>query len=292
MAVDETAEDHGVAPEGLPLDDDYMGPRDLEVRTVRSADGTTIAYEKSGSGPAVVVIGGGLNDRAMFTPFATLLSDHFTVYNYDRRGRGDSEYGDPEQFSMQKEIEDLAAVIAETGEPTSVFANCTGGMIAIEAAAQGVPMAKLGLYEPPYNSPKATPEQIAQLKVYIEEDRREEAVTIFAKDMVRFITEDRLDYFKQHPAWAAFESMAPSALYDAIISVEYNDVPHAILPKVQVPTLILTGTDSSAAIRNACAEVSKEIPGAKLIVMEGEGHLFNQKSGAPVYTEFFSGEAA
>ncbi|SCL34478.1 Pimeloyl-ACP methyl ester carboxylesterase [Micromonospora nigra] len=282
------AEDHGVAPDGLPLTDDYAGPRDLPVETVVSADGTVIAYEKSGSGPPVVVIGGGLNDRAMFTPFAQLMSEHFTVYNYDRRGRGDSEYGDPERFTMDREVEDLAAVIAVTGEPTAVFANCTGGMIAIYAAAHGVPMSKLGLYEPPYNSPKATPAQIAQLKQFIEEDRREEAVTLFARDMVRFITEETLENFKQHPAWQAFKSMAPSALYDAVISVDHNAIPHGLLPKVEVPTLILSGCDSSAAIQAACVTLSQEIPNARLIRLEGEGHLFNQKVGAPLMAEFFA----
>src|SRR4051812_41240828 len=192
-----TVDDHGVAPEGLPLTDDYAGPRDLPLQYVVSADGTRIAYEVSGDGPAVVIIGGGLNDRAMFTPFAQLLSPHFTVYNYDRRGRGDSEYGNPEHFSMEREIEDLAAVIAATGEPTSVFANCTGGMIAISAATAGVPMKKLGLYEPPYDSPRATAAQIALLKHFIVEDRRDDAVTLFARDMVRFVTPETLDHFKQ-----------------------------------------------------------------------------------------------
>ena len=283
-----TAEDHGVAPDGLPLTDDYAGPRNLPMETVTSADGTVIAYEKSGSGPPVVVIGGGLNDRAMFTPFATLMSEHFTVYNYDRRGRGGSGYGDPEQFSIEREIEDLAAVIAATGEPTSVFANCTGGMIAICAAAAGVPVLKLGLYEPPYDSPKATPEQIAQLRQFIAEDRREEAVTLFAKDMVRFITDETLENFKQHPAWQAFESMAPSAIYDAIISVDHNSVPFSILPKVTVPTLILSGRDSSAAIQNACGTLAEKLPDARIVRLEGEGHLFNQQTGAPLFAEFFA----
>ncbi|MEV4625756.1 alpha/beta hydrolase [Micromonospora sp. NPDC049523] len=280
-------DDHGVAPEGLPLDDDYAGPRNLPVEKVLSADGTAIAFERSGSGPAVVVIGGGLNDRAMFTPFASILSEHFTVFNYDRRGRGDSEYGDPEQYTIDREVEDLAAVIEATGEPTAVFANCTGGMIAIRAAAAGVPMSKLGLYEPPYNSPKATPEQVTQLKELIAEDRRDETVTLFAKDIVRFMNDETLDHFKQHPAWQAFVSMSPSTIYDTVISTEHNSIPLESLPQVKVPTLIVRGEDSSAPIKDACLTLSEEIPGARLITLEGEGHLFNQKTGAPLMVEFF-----
>ena len=288
MSDTATTGDHGIAPGGIPLNDDYAGSRDLPVQHVVSADGTRIAYEVLGRGPAVVVIGGGLNDRAMFNPFAQYLAPHFTVYNVDRRGRGDSEYGNPETFSIEREIEDLAAVIAVTGEPTSVFANCTGGMIAIAAAAAGVPMRKLGLYEPPYDSPKATAGQIALLKHFIVEDRRDEAVTLFARDMVRFVTPDTIDHFKLHPAWRAFQSMAPSALYDGIISVDHNGVPHDLLPKVTVPTLILSGRESSAAIQNACGVVADGIPGAKLVRMEGEGHLFNQRTGAPLFIDFFA----
>ncbi|GIF72102.1 alpha/beta fold hydrolase [Asanoa siamensis] len=286
---DRTAvEDHGVAPEGLPLDDDYTGPRDLEMHTVTSADGTTIAYEIVGAGEPVVVIGGGLNDRAMFTPFASILSDRFKVYNYDRRGRGDSGTGDAKRYTLEREVEDLAAVLDAVGEPSHVFANCTGGMIAIHAAAAGVPMMKLGMYEPPYNSPKATQEQMDQLEKFIAEDRKEEAVTLFARDIVRFITPETLEHFKLHPAWQAFQTMAPSTIYDAIISAHHTNIPFSLLPQVTVPTLMLSGRDSSAAIQEACGIVAEGIPDCTLIRLEGEGHLFNQKTGAPIFADFFA----
>ncbi|PNG23820.1 alpha/beta fold hydrolase [Streptomyces cahuitamycinicus] len=276
-----------VFSDGLPLDEDYAGPRDLTVETVLSADGTPIAYEKSGSGPPVVILGGGLNDKAMFTPLVTHMSKRFTVYNYDRRGRGDSGYGDPDQYTIQVEVEDLAAVLDAVGEPSHVFANCTGGQIAILAAAAGVPMMKLGLYEPPYWSPAVTTEQLATLKQFIAEDRRDEAVTLFGRDIVGFLSDETLDYFKQHPAWSAFRSMAPSTYYDAIISKDHSQIPHEELPKITVPTLVMRGDEGEQEIHDSCARVADEIPGATLLTKEGYNHLFDQDAWASSLMEFF-----
>ncbi len=272
----------GVATDGLPLNDDYAGTRDLPVETVTSTDGTPIAYEKSGSGPPVVIVGGGLNDRAMFNPLASIMSERFTVFNYDRRGRGDSGYGDPNRYTIDREVEDLAAVLDAVGEPSHVFANCTGGQIAILAAARGVPMARLCLYEPPYWSPEVTPTQLSILKQLIETDRREEAVTLFGRDIVGFLSDDSLEYFKQHPAWQAFESMAPSTYYDAIISKDHSQIPHTELPKIAVPTLVMRGDEGEQEIHDSCARIAAEIPGATLLTMAGCTHLFDQQAWARI----------
>ncbi|MFD1152116.1 alpha/beta fold hydrolase [Saccharothrix hoggarensis] len=283
-----TLNEHGgEAPEDLRLEDDYAGPRNLPVDTVTSLDGTVIAYEKSGSGPPVVVIGGGLNDKAMFAPFAHMLSEHYTVYNVDRRGHGDSDYGDPEEYSIHREVEDLAAVIEVAGEPAAVFANCTGGMVAIQAAADGVPMRRLGMYEPPYDSPKATDEQLVELKRLVAAGLREEAVTLFGKDIVGFITDETLEKIKNHPAWQAFVSMAPSAVYDTIISQQHNAVPFDLLPKITVPTLIISGRKSTPSIQEACVTLADRIPDARLIRLPDEGHLYDQRKVAPLMADFF-----
>jgi pimeloyl-ACP methyl ester carboxylesterase len=281
--VDQATVDSG---EELPLSEDYEGARDLPVEFVVSADGTKIAYEKVGSGPPVVVVGAGLNDRAMFTPLATIVSQRFTVYNYDRRGRGDSDTGDPQQWTIQREIEDLAAVLDAVGEPSHVFANCTGGMIAILAAASGVPMATLSLYEPPYWSPTTTDQQLRDLKQCIAEDRADDAVTIFARDIVGFITDDSLEEFKQHPAWSAFQTMVPSTYYDAMINRHHLQIPYQELPKITVPTLVMRGDEGPQEIRDACARIAQEIPQATLLTMSGHGHLFNQKAWSPMLMAF------
>lgn len=268
------------------LDEDYGAPRDIVVKKVVSADGTRIAYDKVGTGPPVVVVGGGLNDRVMFAPLAAIMSDRFTVYNYDRRGRGDSETGDPQRWTIQREIEDLAAVLAEVGEPSHVFANCTGGQVAILAAAEGVPMAKLSVYEPPYWSKPATEEQVALLRRLIDDDRREEAVTVFCRDVVGFLNDETIGEFKSHPAWQAFQTMVPSTYYDTLIGKDHVDVPIAQLRKISVPTLVMSGDETDPGTYDACVRIAQEVPGATLLTKEGYGHLFSQKAWAPALMDF------
>lgn len=282
----EPAVDVDAAPPGLPLAPDYAGEHHSAVKKAISADGTAIAYEVTGTGPAVVVIGGGLNDRVMFTPFVTMMSEHFTIYNYDRRGRGDSDYGDPDNYTIQREVEDLAAVIEAADEPCSVFANCTGAIIAIHAAAAGVPMEKLGMYEPPYSYPSITPDQMRRLRELIAEGRREETVILFGTEVVGFLSPDTVESFKKHPVWQAFISMAPSCVYDAVISEQHSTIPFHLLPQVRVPTLILSGCESPLPIQEACQTLADEIPDAKLIRLEGEGHLLNQQVGTPLFAQF------
>jgi len=290
MAHSTTPSDTGVAPEGLDtyLDDDYNAGTGGRLEMVTSADGTPIAVDVSGSGPAVMVIGGGLNDRFMFAVFAEMLADRFTVYNYDRRGRGDSGYGDPDQYTIEREVEDLAAVTELAGEPGRVFANCTGGIVAVHAAAAGVPMAKLAMYEPPYCYPKITPEQMARLKQLLAEDRREEAVTLFGMEVVGFLRPETLENFKRHPAWKGFEANAQSMLYDSIIDEQHSAIPFDLLPKITVPTFLLCGADTAVSIRDALVTLSEEIPDAELVFLEGEGHVPDQRKAAPLVKDFFT----
>jgi acyltransferase len=289
MAESTTPSDAGVAPEGLDtyLDDDYDAANTGRLEKVISADGTEIAVDISGSGPPAMVIGGGLNDRFMFAVFAEMLSDRFTVYNYDRRGRGDSGYGDPDQYTIDREVEDLAAVMELAGDPGYVFANCTGAIVAVHAAAAGLPMAKLAMYEPPYCYPKITPEQMARLKQLLAEDRREEAVTLFGMEVVGFLTPETLENFKRHPAWKGFEANAPSTLYDSIIDAQHSAIPFDLLPKITVPTYLMCGADTAVSIRDAMITLSEEIADAELVFLEGEGHVPNQRKTAPLVKEFF-----
>ena len=118
--------------------------------TTTSKDGTTIAFDRLGEGPAVVLIGGGPGDRTSNAPLAELLADRFSVLNYDRRGRGES--GDAPDWTPDREYEDLAAVIAEAGGSAALIGNSGTGNIALEAAARGLPVTRLALWEPPSSS--------------------------------------------------------------------------------------------------------------------------------------------
>jgi pimeloyl-ACP methyl ester carboxylesterase len=287
----ERTQEQGSVREGLDdiLDDDYTQAEVLPVHFVTSADGTPIAYDVAGEGHPVVMIGGGLNDRFMFAPMARMLSERFRVYNVDRRGRGDSGMGDPDTFTIEREVEDLAAVMEAVGEPAHVFGNCTGGIVAVHAAAAGVPMSKLAIYEPPYLYPKITPSHMVELRRLIDEDRREEAVTLFGMEIVGFLTPETLDTFKAHPAWTAFEANAPSMLYDAIIDDQHSAIPYELLPRITAPTYIMCGSDTASTIREACEILAREIAETELVFLEGEGHVVDQKRAAPMVLEFFEG---
>ena len=119
------------------------------MNRVTSSDGTTIAFERLGNGPAVIVVGGQLADRALTRPTAEELAKHFAVFNYDRRGRGDSS--DTAPYAVEREIEDIGALIAESGDTSSVYGHSSGAALALHAAVAGLPIAKLVQHEPPYN---------------------------------------------------------------------------------------------------------------------------------------------
>ncbi|MBA0125310.1 alpha/beta hydrolase [Haloechinothrix sp. YIM 98757] len=263
-----------------------FGVRGLELETVTSADGTRIAFERSGDGPPVVILGGGLNEKAMFARLAEALSDQFTVFNYDRRGRGGSGDAQPAGWSIEREVEDLAAVVEATGGRASVFANCTGGMIGIRAAADGVPMGKLAVYEPPYGGPKVPDGYLDELKRLIAEDRRGDAVTLFLKEDV-FFSDEVIDELREHPVWPSFEALAPTIVYDAILSDDHERVPADLLPSVPVDTLVISGSDSADWLLETCRSVAEGIPRGRFVSLPSEGHLFNQKLGAPLLAEYF-----
>lgn len=265
-----------------------FGTREVVSQTVTSADGTPISFERSGTGPAVVVIGGGLNNKAMFGTLAELMSERYTVFNYDRRGRGES--GDGPAYAVDREVEDLEAVMGAAGETCSVFANCTGGMIAVLAAARGVPMRKLALYEPPYgvdgNRPAYPSDFLDRLRGLAAADRREDAVALFLNSVG--FPEEAIAKFKMHEIWPTFEAMAPTVVYDSVISDAHGTVPFELLPAITVPTLVIDGGDSPAWVREACERLAGGIPRGRHTRVPGESHLFNQVSGAPILIGFFA----
>jgi acyltransferase len=265
-----------------------FGTRQVASETVVSADGTPISVERSGTGPVVVVIGGGLNSKAMFGTLAELLSEKFTVLNYDRRGRGES--GDNPRYAVDREVEDLEAVIGTVDGSCSVFANCTGGMIAVLAAARGVPMRRLAMYEPPYSVDDSRPlspaDYLERLRELAAADRREDAVALFLNSVG--FPEEAVTKFKMHEIWPTFEAMAPTVVYDCVIGAEHGSVPFELLPQIRVPALVIDGGDSPEWVRDACEQLAGGIPQGEHTRVPGESHLFNQVSGAPILTEFFA----
>src|SRR5438552_1978327 len=156
------------------------------LESVTSKDGTKITFDRQGQGPPVVLVSGGSVDRSSNAALGAILAADFTVFNYDRRGRGES--GDTQPYAIQREIEDIEAVIDAAGGASHLYGSSSGAALALEAAAAGAPVDKLVLWEPPYNiDPAGRPpaDSVEQLDRMIAEGRRGDAATFFMVDMVR-----------------------------------------------------------------------------------------------------------
>ncbi len=214
------------------------------MRKVVSRDGTTIAYEKSGDGPPIVLLNGAFRDHTIFDTLVPELAPHCTTYAYDRRGRGES--GDAPAYAVEREIEDLEAVIAEAGGQAVVFAGSCGANLGIEAALRGAPITKLALHEPFYRVkgyPKPPTDSADTLRALLSQERRGEAVEYFLANMVGF-TPEVLAQWRAGPLWATNEANAHTLPYDTAICGDFN-VPVERLAAFRTPTLVVSSDNTS-----------------------------------------------
>ncbi len=180
------------------------------MEKVVSNDGTTLAFDQSGEGPAIILVVGAFNDRATGAPLARFLERHFTVFNYDRRGRGES--GDTAPYAIEREIEDLDALIAQAGGSAFVFGYSSGATLALRAAAHGLAISRLALYDPPPSGSRAG--QIApQLAELIAADRRGDAVELFQTEAVG-IPAAVVAQLRNAPFRPYLEKMAHTLVYE------------------------------------------------------------------------------
>jgi pimeloyl-ACP methyl ester carboxylesterase len=260
------------------------------VATVTSADGTSIAFERVGDGPPVVLVGGALNDRS-FQPLvelAALLAPDFTVYTYDRRGRGDS--GDTAPYAVAREVDDLEALIAEAGGSACAYGLSSGAVLALEAAARGVTITKLALFEPPLTVDDGTDsddeEFDAQLAELIWAGRRGDAIELFMTGIG--LPSEAIDGARRSPTWSGLEAMAHTILYDDAITGDRSLLTER-LASVTVPTLVIASGASSPYLHDAAQAVADALPDAQLRTLEGQFHDVASKDIASVVTEFFTG---
>ena len=254
-----------------------------------SADGTAIAADRTGDGPALVLVAPALATRTAFAPLAELLAPHFTVYAYDRRGRGDS--GDTPPYEVDREIEDLAAVIRAAGGFAHVFGHSSGAVLALEAAARGVSVTKLALYEPPFmgakdgHRPPADHEE--QLNNLIAADRRGDAVSFF---MTKMVGAPAIFAFLMRllPVWSKLKAVAHTLPHDAAIMGDFS-MPTKLVASVTVPTLVMGGGKSPANLGQAVQAVADALPGARRRILAGQTHNVSVKVLAPILKEFFTG---
>jgi pimeloyl-ACP methyl ester carboxylesterase len=260
------------------------------MNKVISKDGTEIAYDKRGEGPAVILVDGALCYRS-FGPMpglAEYLAPHFTVYNYDRRGRGDS--GDTQPYAVAREIEDIEALIDKAGGEAFVFGTSSGGALALEAAIQlGSNIKKLAIYEPPYNSSEdvrlAWREYRQDLAKLLAADRQGDAAALFMRSVGT--PEDQIGGMRQAPIWSIFEAVAPTLAYDAAVLGEDRSVPSKRAAQVTSPTLVMNGT-IIPFMAGTAREIAASIPHAKHRTLEGQPHDVDLNILAPILIEFFN----
>ncbi|MBN9685888.1 MULTISPECIES: alpha/beta fold hydrolase [unclassified Corallococcus] len=263
----------------------------MSIHTVTSADGTSIAFETTGKGPPLILVGGAFCDRTAAssgTPLAALLAHRFTVFSYDRRGRGDS--GDTPPHAPEREGEDLAALIAAAGGSAAVFGISSGGLLALDAAVRGLPIPKLVAYEPPVILDVERAQAFEVLATQLDEaargHRRAEAVELFLTRVVQ-MPAPAVAQLRKAPMWAGLEQLAHTLSYDLLITARGPSRLEQV-PAVRAATLVMDGGASPGWMREANQTLARAIPGARHRTLEGQTHAVDPKALARALEEFLS----
>ncbi len=264
------------------------------MQQVTSKDGTPIAFDKLGAGPALILVGGAFQYRSFdprTTHLAELLAKDFTTYHYDRRGRGDS--GDTLPYAEEREIQDLAALIAATGGSACVFGMSSGGILALDAAARGLHITKLALYEPAFivdnSRPPLPPDYLPHLNNLIATGRRDEAVEYFMITTVG-VPSEMVAGMRQSPVWSGFTAVAHTLAYDAAFTTDLQrgkPLPTDRWANVTIPTLVVDGGASLAWMHNGAEAVAQVLANAQRRTLAGQQHDVAPEVLAPVLVEFY-----
>ena len=269
------------------------------MRKVISKDGTPIAFDQSGHGPAIILVAGATATRLAEASLAAALAPHFTVFAYDRRGRGES--GDTAPYAVEREVEDIEALINEAGGSAFVFGHSSGAVLALEAARLlPTKITKLALYEPPFiidDSRPPTPQDYApHLMELVSSGRRGEAVAYFMTQLGT--PADMIAQMRQSPMWPGLEEVAHTLAYDVTIMGDTQSGDPSSLRKwaaVRVPTLVMDGTvflgraESHGFLHHGVQELATILPDAQYRTLEGQDHGPADEVLAPALKAFFLG---
>lgn len=257
------------------------------MRTVLSADGTKIAFDQTGQGPPVILVVGAFNDRSTGAPLAGALASRMTVLNYDRRGRGAS--GDTQPYAVEREVEDLDALIREAGGAAAVFGYSSGANLALEAAAHGLNITKLALYDAPFivgdDFPRPPKDVAAQLAKLISANRRGDAVELYQTNLVG-IPEPVVAQLRNAPFRPALEAIAHTLVYDATVVGDLT-LPTDQLRTIKASTLAVYGSQSPALMGPAAKALADALPNGRARALDGQSHDIAPSALAPVLLEFF-----
>lgn len=262
------------------------------ANTVTSADGTTIAYDRIGEGQPVIIVDGALCHRAFgpSRPLADALSESFAVYIYDRRGRGGST--DTAPYAVQREVEDIEALIRETGGgPAFLYGASSGAALALEAASQLGSVGRVAVYEPPFFVDDTRPpagDAAARIDDHVAAGRRSAAVSTFMR--LVGVPAPAVAFMHVLPAWRKLTAVAHTLPYDLAIVGDRQQgkpLPEGLWATVTAPALVMDGGKSPAWMRHATQAVAGTVPGAEYRTIEGQSHMLESSAVAPVLTDFF-----
>jgi pimeloyl-ACP methyl ester carboxylesterase len=252
------------------------------MEKVSSADGTTIAYDRVGTGDPLLLVAGALCDRNALRPLADELAGQYDVVTYDRRGRGDS--GDTAPYDVQREVEDIAALLTTFGGTAAVYAHSSGAGLAVIAAEQ-LPFRKLVLHEPPYSADDVDPsDDWEQVLALIRDGRNREAVELFM-----LMTGVPMPDAVQVAALPGVPELAPTLAYDFAVMghrLDRGATPVGLLRAVTAPTLVLAGTASAPFMVGAAHRIVDVLPNATYVELPDQSHVVPPELVAPVVADF------
>ena len=254
------------------------------MQRVRSSDGTEIAYETKGDGPTLILVTGALCDHTSPAALVAALAESWTVVAFDRRGRGAS--GDTAPFAVEREIEDLHAVISATGEDACVYGHSSGARLALDAASSGLPMRRLAVYEPPLRvAPSANAASLrSRVEQLLQAGDRAAAAVLHLRESGT--PEAVIESMQRAPWWPRMEALAPTLPYDEALCGDLA-IPYDRLEQIEVATLVLGGANSDPEWLKALRATADAIPGARFAVLDGQNHVPTDAAVVPVLTGFF-----
>jgi pimeloyl-ACP methyl ester carboxylesterase len=260
------------------------------LNQVSSKDGTAIAFDVLGTGPAVILVDGAMTARTSGTKpeLARLLAERLTVYTYDRRGRGDS--GDTQPYAVEREIEDIDALIAQAGGSAFLYGHSSGGCLALDATVSlDGKVKKLAMYEAPYNDDRQARKNfrdyLENLADALGSGRSGDAAALFMR--LVGMPDAQIEGMRREPFWAGMEALAPTLAYDhAGVMAEDGSIPLERVARVDVPTLVMVGGKGAPFMLETANTLTRTIAGAKLLTLEGQDHNVQPQALAPVLVEF------
>ncbi|GAA0440272.1 MAG: alpha/beta fold hydrolase [Bacillota bacterium] len=257
------------------------------MKTTRSKDGTMLAYDTYGKGPALIFITGATCFRS-FAPVlhdAKVFAEEFTVYNYDRRGRGNS--GNTMPYAMERELEDIEAMIDVAGGRANIYGHSSGAILALEATIRlGQKVKKLVMYDPAYSNDEANQEEFKALSqgLYrlLDSGKHDQAIRIFLEGIGT--PKEVIMGMQQSPQWETMVALAPTLAYDTTLALDLPPVTRAA--RLTTPTQIIVGEESPTSIHDTANQLSKAIPNSAYFQLEGQDHMPNPEMLLPVLSRF------